>query len=260
MSHPIPISLQVVQTARLQAFRNPRNEITCRELGLNQASGGLFSAYRVKTEGDWPVSELARFSAAWFAFIYVLDGTIKLRRGDSALTLRAHDAFSQISLDGANLLEVSAKLEFLSIQAHESVKAQDLLKNRALETVSLDAPESHVVGTGPRDFFDYRDLGLLASTDRQLEVQVIRAQRARQGGTGWHSHTMAQLSYGLCGWASLGVEGVEGRIIQEPGDALSIPADCVHNADSFSADYWALQLQIPPDYQTKPAPPPVVFA
>jgi quercetin dioxygenase-like cupin family protein len=256
MSHPIPINLEVVQTARLAAFQDPRDEVVSRELGLNKASGGLFSAYRVKTGGRWSIAELKPFSEAWFAFIYILDGSLKLRKAEEVLTLRAHDALAQISLDPANVIEASPRLELLAIQAHEAVRHHKLLETRVPATISLDAPERHVLGTGPRDFFDYRDLGLLQSTDGQVEIQIIRAQRARKGGTGWHSHTMAQLSYGLSGWASLGVEGVAGKIIQEPGDALSIPADCVHNADSFSADYWALQLQIPPDYQTSPAPAP----
>jgi hypothetical protein len=63
---------------------------------------------------------------------------------------------------------------------------------------------------------------------------------------------MAQLSFGLSGWASLGVAGVREPVLQEPSDGLSIPAGCVHNANSFSNDYWALQVQIPADYHTIP--------
>jgi len=226
------------------------------ELGLSIATDGLFSAYRVKADGRWSVADLPDDSAAWFTFAYLLDGTMTVRLSDSSVTLSAHDAIAQVPLTGQNVMAMSARLEFLSIQVPDTARARELLAFKSSPAISLDAPDMHVKGQGPRDYFDYRDLGLAQITNRQIEVQVVRAQRARQGGTGWHRHSMAQLSYGLSGWASLGVEGVPGRVVQEPGDALSIPAGCIHNAEAFSDDYWALQLQIPPDYDTNPAPSP----
>jgi quercetin dioxygenase-like cupin family protein len=256
MSIPLPIGLKIVQTARLGVFQAPQDRLVSQELGLNSATDGLFSAYRVKADGCWSVADLPDQSDAWFTLVYVLDGSLTLRLDDSSVTLQAHDAVAQVPLTDANLLARSTRLEFLTIQVPDTARAHELLTFRSLPAISLDAPDTHVKGQGPRDYFDYRDLGLAQTTNRQIEVQIVRAQRARQGGTGWHCHSMAQLSYGLSGWASLGVQGVPGRVMQEPGDALSIPAGCVHNAESFSDDYWALQLQIPPDYETTPAPSP----
>jgi quercetin dioxygenase-like cupin family protein len=253
MSIPLPISLQIVQTARLESFRAPQGGLVSQELGLSIASGGLFSAYRVKADGDWSVADMPDQSATWFTFVYVLDGWVTMRLSGSSVTLRAHDAIAQVPLTTANILQISTSVEFLTIHVHDSARARELLTFKSPQAISLDAPEMHVKGQGPRDYFDYRDLGLAQITNRQIEVQIVRAQRAREGGTGWHRHSMAQLSYGLSGWASLGVEGVPGRVVQEPGDALSIPAGCVHNAEAFSDDYWAFQLQIPPDYDTNPA-------
>ena len=256
MSNPLPISLQIVQTARVEAFLAPNDRVVSQELGMSDATDGLFSAHRVKAEGRWSLADFPAHAGAWFTFAYLLDGSITLRLADSSVTLRAHDAVSQVPFSDANVLAVSPRLELLVIQAHDTAHVRNMIKVKSPPSVSLDAPELHVKGQGPRDYFDYRDLGVADITNRQMEVQVIRAQRSRQGGTGWHSHSMAQLSYGLSGWASLGVEGVAGRVMQEPGDALSIPAGCVHNAEAFSDDYWALQLQIPPDYETHPAPAP----
>jgi len=248
----IPMTLQVVQTARAEAFRAPHDRVASRELGLKAASGGMFSARRVKADGNWSVADIESDVRAWLTVLYVLDGWITLRIDDRAVTLRAHDAICQAPIAVDRVVDRSPLLEFIEIQAHDDPRVRALMPEKPPGVVALDAPALHVKGTGPRDFFDYRDLGLADVTNRQVEIQVIRAQRARQGGTGWHSHTMAQLSYGLSGWASLGVEGVREKVIQEPGDALSIPANCVHNADSFSDDYWALQVQIPADYDTSP--------
>jgi quercetin dioxygenase-like cupin family protein/uncharacterized cupin superfamily protein len=256
MSIPPTIGLKIVQTARLDAFQTPHDRLVSQELGLNSATDGLFSAYRVKADGRWSVNDLPHQTGAWFTFVYILDGSMTLRLHDAAVTLQAHDAIAQVPLNDANIVASSTRLEFLTIQVPDTERAHEILTFRSPPAISRDAPELHMKGHGPRDYFDYRDLGLAQTTNRQIEVQIVRAQRARQGGTGWHCHSMAQLSYGLSGWASLGVQGVPGRVMQEPGDALSIPAGCVHNAESFSDDYWALQLQIPPDYETTPAPSP----
>lgn len=256
MTQPIDMSLKVVQTARAEPFLALRDGVAVKELGLAEATGGMFSARRVKTQGRWPVRQIANGLANWFSFIYVMEGSVTLRLEGHPVTLKAHDGVCQAVLSEATVVEASPDFEFFELQAPDEPRVRALLPEKPAALVALDAPELHEIGTGPRDFFDYRDLGLAAITKRQVEVQIIRARRARQGGTGWHSHTMSQLSYGLNGWASLGVEGRAQPVIQERGDALSIPPNCVHNADSFSHDYWVLQLQIPADYATTPASDP----
>lgn len=254
--HAIPMTLQVVQTARSEEFRNVEDRVASRELGLYSATGGMLSARRIVAAGDWDPADFGDEAAAWLTFLYVLHGSITLRLPGTAITLCPHDAVLQAPLATTPVIAASSRVELLEIQALDDARIRGLIPARPLQVVSLDAPQLHVRGQGPRDFFDYRDLGLADTTGGWMEVQVIRAQRARRGGTGWHCHSMAQLSYGLSGWASLGVEGLAQELIQEPGDALSIPAGCVHNADSFSDDYWALQLQLPAHYETTPRPPP----
>jgi quercetin dioxygenase-like cupin family protein len=246
----LPMTLEIVQTARLEAFRGLPERVAIHDLGLHEATAGVFTARRVKTGKRWSISEIASNPDALFTFIYVLDGRVTMRLSDRLVTLQKHDAISQAPFSISSLVEVSLEFEFIEFQALDNSRARKYLPSVPQQTVSLDAPEAHVVGTGPRDFFDYRNLGVADATDRQIEVQVVRAQKAREGGTGWHSHNMAQLSYGLAGWAMLDVEGVSFPVRQEAGDALCIPPGCAHNAGSFSDDYWALQLQIPADYDT----------
>ena len=258
MTHPISMNLQIVQTSRLDKFRHPHNGVMGSELGLNEASKGMFSARRVKASGVWSLAEIATDPQAWLTIMYVLGGFITLRVHGNATTLRQHDAVCQAPIVPASVVEISPDFEFIEILARDDRRVLNLIPDKPAQLVSFDAPALHVKGQGPREFFDYRDLGIAEITRRQVEVQVIRAQRARKGGTGWHSHSMAQLSYGLSGWASLGVAGSNEPFIQKPGDAFCIPPGCVHNADSFSDDYWALQLQIPADYATLPESDPRV--
>lgn len=252
MSHAIDMSLQIVQTGHDDAFRPSRPGVVQRELGLDAASAGLFRARRVKVTGDWLPQASTLDPNAWYTLIYILDGFVTVQLDGLDVSLCRFDAVSQVPLTSDNVVALSPTLEFFELTAPDDARVRALIPDKPARTLAPDAPELHVRGTGPRDFFDYRDLGVANITRRQLEVQVIRAQRAREGGTGWHSHTMAQLSYGLSGWASLGVEGLDQPVIQAPGDALCIPPGRIHNADAFSSDYAALQLQIPADYDTTP--------
>lgn len=260
MTQPISMNLQIVQTSRLEKFRHLHNAVTASELGLNEASHGMFSARRVKASGVWSLAEIASDPQAWLTVMYVLDGFITLRVPGNTVTLRQHDAVCQAPILPSSVVEISPDFEFIEIVARDDRRVRNLITDKPAQMVSFDAPALHVKGQGPRDFFDYRDLGIAEITRRQVEIQVIRARRARKGGTGWHSHSMAQLSFGLSGWASLGLEGNQEAIIQKPGDAFCIPPGCVHNADSFSDDYWALQLQIPADYATVAKSDPRVVA
>lgn len=253
----LPMELQIVQTSEDPDFSGTAQARASRELGLYDATEGLFTARRVRAGPPALHNEtLQGHPDPWFTFMYVLRGSVSLRLADGeGVKLSAQDAVSQTQLTEENIIGHSDDFEFLEFQALEGT--QRYLPKRPGQELCLDRPEAHVLGTGPRSFFDYRNLGVANACDRMMEVQVIRAQRAKQGGTGWHSHTMAQLSYGLSGWAMLDVEGVAGQVRQAPGDALCIPAGWRHNASAFSDDYGALQIQIPADYETdvREAPP-----
>jgi len=249
-THLLPMELRVVQTSESPEFSKTAAAPVSRDLGLGDATRGLFTARRARAGASPRIADIASKPDAWFTFIYVLDGWAKIRVKGEVLTIKAHDAVSQLPLGADTVLALSPGFEFLEIQASDCAAVRKILPGRPRQTIALDSPEAHVLGTGPRSFFDYRNLGVADATDRLIEIQVVRAQKSRDGGTGWHWHNMAQLSYGLSGWAMLDVQGEAAQVRQGPGDALSIPSHWRHNASSFSDDYWALQLQIPADYDT----------
>ena len=177
---PIEMTLEVVQTARLQTFCASHNGIVSHELGLHKATAGMFTARRVKTAGNWPLEAIASQDGAWLTFIYVLAGTIELRLDDRLITLHAHDAISQVPLTAENVVGASPALEFFELQARDDPRIRDFIPKVPRQLICVEAPELHVKGQGPRDFFDYRDLGLADITDGRMEIQVIRAQKPRQ--------------------------------------------------------------------------------
>jgi uncharacterized RmlC-like cupin family protein len=55
---------------------------------------------------------------------------------------------------------------------------------------------------GLRDFFLYRDLGIAEATGGRLLVQLVKANRAPEKGTGWHIHEAEfHVVYMIKGWA-----------------------------------------------------------
>lgn len=243
----LSMQLEQVFTNSDQAFKG--KEAVSRDLGLGKATGDVFLGRRVRLGDDAAIAPVATNASAWFTFVYIIAGEVTVNTDDGMITLKPHDAATEVPLTAETVVSASPNLEFLEVQASDTDATRKVLPNRPHRTISYDNPEAHELGTGPRSFFDYRNLGVADATDRLIEVQVVRAQRAREGGTGWHSHDMAQLTYGLKGWGKLQVEGVMDRF-HRPGDGFSIPAHVRHNACAFSDDYWALQLQIPADYRT----------
>lgn len=246
----LPMQFRVVHTSGEPAFFSDATAPVSADLGLGEATSGIFTARRARAGNPASVAAIETPANPLFTFIYVLNGAATIKTGDARLTLNAHDAIAQTPLNADNILEISNDFEFLEILALDNARGREIFTKSPRRIVSQDAPSAHILGTGPRDFFDYRDLGVAEATDGLMEVQIIRAKRARENGTGWHWHNMAQLSYGLSGWAMLNVEGETAPVRQGVGDALSIPSHWCHNAFAFSDDYWALQMQIPADYAT----------
>ncbi|HEV7326153.1 MAG TPA: hypothetical protein VGN91_13900 [Bosea sp. (in: a-proteobacteria)] len=255
----VEMSLVIEKTSHLGAFGS---EIVSTEadLGLARATRGQLSARRVCLAAAGDPNIAASSAAAWFTFGYVLKGQARLSIEGETIAIGPHDALCQVPLHAHHMIEVSAGFEFFELQARDCPEVRRWLPTRPRHVISFDTPESHVLGTGPRSFFDYRDLGAAEATDRRIEAQAIRAVKPREGGTGWHTHTMAQMSFGLGGWALLGVEGAATPILQERGDALCIPAGAIHNAGAFSREYAAIQVQIPGDYETIACAAPPGFA
>lgn len=111
---------------------------------------------------------------------------------------------------------------------------------------------------GLRDFFRYRDLGIAAATGGQVIAQLVRAEDAPDGGTGWHRHEAKfHIVLMLKGWA---------RFMYEDKVTLVNTGDCVHQRPGivhflfdYSPDMEYLEIAGPADFTTieMPAPAPV---
>ncbi|MDQ3060009.1 MAG: cupin domain-containing protein [Pseudomonadota bacterium] len=98
------------------------------------------------------------------------------------------------------------------------------MKSSELETgfSHLKAADTPFVSGGLRDFFTYRDLGIEKATAGRVVAQLVRANQAPEGGTGWHVHeAQFHMVYMLKGWA---------RFMYEDRETLVEAGDCVHQA------------------------------
>jgi mannose-6-phosphate isomerase-like protein (cupin superfamily) len=112
-------------------------------------------------------------------------------------------------------------------------------------------PEAYVAGNGPRPYFQYRDLGAQDVTDGRMHLHIVRATGtpSPEGGTNWHTHTMAQWYMVLEGEGNIDVKD-HGRSQMHAGDCMTIARLMPHNEFKFSGDYEVMQLCTPGTYET----------
>jgi mannose-6-phosphate isomerase-like protein (cupin superfamily) len=75
---------------------------------------------------------------------------------------------------------------------------------------------------------------------------------AREGGTGWHNHTMRQWFYVMGGEAELEME-VNEKVDKMPlrsGDAMTVSKGQRHDVPTYTDDYFVLEMCIPKEYDT----------
>jgi len=101
-------------------------------------------------------------------------------------------------------------------------------------------------GTGLRDLFLYRDLGVEKATASRVLVQVVTANMAPEKGTGWHLHEAAlhivlMLRRFMYGYREMLV-AAGGCVHQRPG--------IVHYLFDDSPDMEYLDLVGPADFRT----------
>jgi quercetin dioxygenase-like cupin family protein len=105
------------------------------------------------------------------------------------------------------------------------------------------------VSGGLRDFFMYRDLGVLAATGGRVIVQMVKANAAPEKGTGWHQHQADfHIVIMLKGWA---------KFMYEDKEHLVAAGDCVHQRPGithflfdYSPDMEYLEIVSPGDFGT----------
>ena len=104
-------------------------------------------------------------------------------------------------------------------------------------------------GEGLRDFFLYRDLGVVDATGGRVIAQLVKANEPPEEGTGWHRHVADfHIVVMLKGWA---------RFMYEDKEHLVAAGDCVHQRPGithylfdYSPDMEYLEIAGPADFKT----------
>ena len=104
---------------------------------------------------------------------------------------------------------------------------------------------------GLRDFFEYRDLGIVNATNGKVIAHLVRAKNEPEAGTGWHVHEADfQIVIMLKGWA---------KFMYEDKETLVSAGDCVHQAPGirhflfdYSEDMEYLEIVGPADFKSIP--------
>jgi mannose-6-phosphate isomerase-like protein (cupin superfamily) len=102
---------------------------------------------------------------------------------------------------------------------------------------------------GLRDFFKYRDLGVADATGGRLLVQLVKANKPPEAGTGWHVHqAQFHVVIMLKGWA---------RFMYNDQETLVSAGDCVHQAPGivhylfdYSPDMEYIEVVGPAEFAT----------
>ena len=103
---------------------------------------------------------------------------------------------------------------------------------------------------GLRDYFAYRDLGMVAATGGKLRAHVIRPTGPCEKPGDLHYHNLDfQMVYVLKGWARVHFEGV-GEVRFEEGSCMYQEPGLQHRVLEYSDDYTVIEITIPADFET----------
>ena len=112
------------------------------------------------------------------------------------------------------------------------------------------ARDSAFAAGGLRDFFEYRDLGIAASTDGRVGAHVIRSRQLLEAPGARHHHSLEmQLVYVLRGWIKFDYEGV-GEVVLEAGSCVHQPPGIRHTELGHSEDIEMLEITLPAAFDT----------
>ena len=104
--------------------------------------------------------------------------------------------------------------------------------------------------TGLRDYFAYRDLGMVGPTGGRVRAHVIRPSRPCDKPGDLHYHNLDfQMVYVLKGWARVHFEGV-GEVRFEEGSCMYQEPGIHHRVLEYSDDYTVIEITMPADFET----------
>jgi mannose-6-phosphate isomerase-like protein (cupin superfamily) len=108
---------------------------------------------------------------------------------------------------------------------------------------------------GLRDFFAYRDLGMVGPTGGRVRAHVIKPTGPCRGPGDLHHHALDfQMVYVLKGWARVHFEGV-GEVRFEAGSCMYQEPGIHHRVLEYSPDYTVIEITIPADFPTTTVAP-----
>ena len=103
---------------------------------------------------------------------------------------------------------------------------------------------------GLREYFAYRDLGMVPLTGGRVRAHVIRPSKPCDKPGDLHFHSLDfQMVYVLKGWARVHFEGV-GEVRFEEGSCMYQEPGIQHRVLEYSSDYTVIEITIPADFET----------
>lgn len=105
---------------------------------------------------------------------------------------------------------------------------------------------------GLRDYFEYRDTGMMKATYGKFAAHVIRVVSTKIADfkPQWHNHeTSFQMFYVLKGWVDFEYEDV-GVVRMNVGSAVYQPNGIRHRQVACSDDFEVLEIVSPGDFAT----------
>ena len=103
---------------------------------------------------------------------------------------------------------------------------------------------------GLRDYFEYRDLGMVEATQGKVRAHVIRPDGPYEKPGDLHYHNLDfQMVYVLKGWARVDFDGV-GEVRFEEGSCMYQEPGIDHRVLEYSDDYTVIEITLPADFET----------
>jgi mannose-6-phosphate isomerase-like protein (cupin superfamily) len=103
---------------------------------------------------------------------------------------------------------------------------------------------------GLREYFAYRDLGMVERTGGRVRAHVIRPSKPCDKPGDLHFHNLDfQMVFVLKGWARVHFDGV-GEVRFEEGSCMYQEPGIQHRVLEYSNDYTVIEITIPADFET----------
>lgn len=123
-------------------------------------------------------------------------------------------------------------------------------KKRAKEFSVTHLKDSKFEKRGLRNYFEYRDLGIVKASRGKVVAHVIRARPGKAPEGEWHRHDCAlQFVYVLKGWIKFEYEGV-GEMTMKKGTCFQQPPNIRHREIEHSKHCELLEIVAPADFKT----------